>query len=385
MIMPGIKLGTSPGINGDAGMKITNVDVIELEMPFSRGVETGGAVGFLNWGKLDFCLIKVETDSGIVGWGDAFSFQCRRPVAEAVKHMIAPRVIGRDAADIVRISHDLQQGLHLFGRYGITMFAISAIDIALWDIAGKAAGLPLHRLLGASGVTPVPAYASLFRYEDPALVTNRVNHARDLGYGMIKLHEIAVPEVRAAREAAGEGVPIMVDVNCPWTPEKARVMTRAFAEHDIHWIEEPINPPENFAALATLRAETGVAVAAGENTCTAFEFQKMLEAGAVDFAQPSVTKVGGITEFRKIATLCEMHGAQIMPHSPYFGPGFLATLHLAQALPNPGWIERIFIEPEADLYPGGAYEPVDGVYGAPSGPGLGIEPDPDVIKTYRVN
>ena len=161
-------------------------------------------------------------------------------------------------------------------------------------------------------------------------------------------------------------------------------MTLAFSEYDIHWIEEPINPPEDFRALAKLREDTGVAVAAGENACTAFEFRNMLEAGAVDYAQPSVTKVGGITEFRKVAALCESFGVQIMPHSPYFGPGFLATLHLAQALPNPGLIERIFINPEADFYTGGIYDPVDGVFGAPSGAGLGIEPDPDVIKTYRV-
>ena len=365
-------------------MKITNVEVIELEMPFDRGVATQGEVGFLNWGKLDFCLIKVETDVGITGWGDAFAFQCRRAVAEAVKHMVAPRVIGRDPRDIARISHDLQQALHIFGRYGITMFAISGMDIALWDIAGKAAGMPLYRLLGASGDTKVPAYASLFRYEDPELVADRVNHATSLGYGLAKLHEIAVPEVRAAREAGGDDLKIMVDTNCPWTPEKAREMTLDFAEYDIHWIEEPINPPEDFRALAKLREDTGVAVAAGENACTAFEFRNMLEAGAVDYAQPSVTKVGGITEFRKVATLCESFGVQIMPHSPYFGPGFLATLHLAQALPNPGLIERIFINPEADFYAGGIYDPVDGNFGAPSGPGLGIEPDMDLIKTYRV-
>jgi len=366
-------------------MKITDVEVTELEMPFSRGVSESGEVGFLNWGNLDFCLIKVETDAGITGWGDAFCFQCRRPVAEAVKHMVAPRVIGRDASDVARISHDLQQGLHIFGRYGITMFAISGMDIALWDIAAKAAGLPLYRLLGGSGSAKVPAYASLFRYEDPELVADRCRHARELNYDYIKLHEVAVSEVRAAREASGEGIPIMVDVNCPWTLEKAKEMALAFDAYDIHWIEEPINPPEDFDSLSTLRAETGVAVAAGENACTAFEFQKMLDAGAVDYAQPSVTKVGGITEFRKIASLCETNGVQIMPHSPYFGPGFLATLHLAQALPNPGMIERIFIDPEADLYPGGIYDPVDGSYGAPGGPGLGIEPDADVIKTYRVS
>ena len=366
-------------------MKIANVEVIELEIPFSRGVQEKKETSFLNWQKLDFCLLKVETDTGLIGWGDVFCYQSRRPLAETIRHMIAPRVVGRDARDVARINYELQQGLHLFGRYGLTLFAISGIDIALWDIAGKAAGVPLYQLLGAAGVTPVPAYASLVRYEDPEHVADRVSHARSLGYDHFKLHEIAVPEVRAGREAAGEDAKIMVDTNCPWTFEKAREMAIAFDEYDLHWLEEPIFPPEDFNSLARLREETGVALAAGENACTAFEFQQMLEAGAVDYAQPSVTKVGGITEFRKVASLCEVHGVQIMPHSPYFGPGFLATLHLAQALPHPGLIERFFLELEADLYPGGVYEPEGGFFGTPSGPGLGVEPDPDVIKTYRVD
>jgi L-alanine-DL-glutamate epimerase-like enolase superfamily enzyme len=365
-------------------MKIKNIEVIELEMPFSRGVDNKRDVGFLNWGKLDFCLIKVETDNGLIGWGDAFSFQCRRPVAEAIKHMIAPRVIGLDARDPVKINHELQQGLHLFGRYGITLFAISGLDIALWDIAGKIAELPLHKMMGSSSVIPVPAYASLFRYEDSELVADRVKHAISLGYKSIKLHEITVSEVKAAREIAGSSIPLMLDVNCPWTPEKAKLMALAFKEYDLHWLEEPINPPENFAALAKLRAETGLAIAAGENACTAFEFKKMMEVGAVDYAQPSVTKVGGITEFRKIAALCEVYGIQIMPHSPYFGPGFLATLHLAQAIPNSGMIERIFIEPEAELFANSIYDPKEGAFGVPDGYGLGLEPNPDVLKTYRV-
>lgn len=366
-------------------MKIAAVDVIELEMPFSRGVTPQHEVGFLNWGMLDFCLVRVETDTGLVGWGDAFAFQCRRPVAEAVRHMVAPRVIGRDTADIAGINHDLQQALHLFGRYGITMFAISGLDIALWDLAGKNAGRPLYALLGAAGTRKVPAYSSLFRYEDPDLVADRVNRSLDLGYRSIKLHETSIPEVAAARAAAGPDVAIMLDTNCPWTPAEATAMARALAEHDLHWLEEPINPPEDYPALARLRSTTGTAIAAGENACTAFEFKAMLAHRAVDYAQPSVTKVGGITEFRKVAALCETHATQVMPHSPYFGPGFLATLHLAQALPNPGMIERIFIEPEASLYAGGVHDPVDGIYGAPDGPGLGLDPDPDVVAEYRVD
>ena len=142
-------------------------------------------------------------------------------------------------------------------------------------------------------------------------------------------------------------------------------------------------PPEDFNSLARVRGETGVAVAAGENWCTSFQFAQAIEAGAIDYAQPSVTKVGGVTEFRKVAALSEAAGVQVMPHSPYFGPGFLATLQLAAAMPNPGLVERFYITPEASLY-GDCIDPVDGAFRIPGGPGLGVEPDPDVIKEYRV-
>ncbi|MBH67014.1 MAG: hypothetical protein CMM58_01555 [Rhodospirillaceae bacterium] len=366
-------------------MKIANIEVIEMEMPFARGVDKPNEVGFLNWAKLDFCLLKVETDNGIVGWGDAFSFQCRRAVAEAVTHMVVPRVIGRDANDVININSELQQALHLFGRYGITMFAISGLDIALWDIAAKASGMPLYKFLGASKVKQVPAYASLFRYEDPDLVADRVNYAKELAYENIKLHEIGIEEIRKARDVAGEDLSLMVDVNCPWTLEQAFVMARDLKELDLFWLEEPINPPEDFDSMARLRAETGISIAAGENASTAFEFKRMMECRSVDYAQPSVTKVGGITEFLKVFTLAEVFGTQIMPHSPYFGPGFLATLQLAQSRPNPGMIERIFIEPEAALYPVEIYTPSRGCLGVPDGNGLGLDPDLDVIKTYRIN
>jgi D-galactarolactone cycloisomerase len=203
------------------------------------------------------------------------------------------------------------------------------------------------------------------------------------GYRYIKLHETEEPEVKAARETAGAGVPIMVDTNCPWTPVEARAHALRLKAYDLHWLEEPIFPPEDFRALAVLRRETGIAIAAGENACTAFEFEKMFAAGAVTFAQPSVAKVGGITEFRKVAALAEVSGVALMPHSPYFGPGFLATLHLGAAHPTPSLIERFYLELEASLY-GDAIDPVRGRFHLPMGPGLGREPDPDVIKEYQV-
>jgi len=364
-------------------MKIAKIETIAIKVPFSfGGAETGWGVG--NWTTNDILLVRVETDSGIVGWGEAFCYSCLGPVRSAVETMIAPLAIGKDAGDIAGLSRGIQQAFHLMGRYGLTIFALSGLDIALWDIAGKAAGMPLHRLLGGAGRTVLPAYASLFKYRDVKQVAARVNLAMDQGYRHIKLHETMEPEVRAARGAAGDGIPLMVDVNCPWTPEEARAMARKLAPYDIHWLEEPVFPPEDFRSLARLRQETGMALAAGENACTAFQFREMLTLGAVDYVQPSVTKVGGVTEFLKVMALADAHGVPVMPHSPYFGPGFLATLQLIAARAEPGsLVERFHLDLEASLY-GDLIDPVKGAFHLPDGPGLGRDPDPDVIKRYRV-
>lgn len=362
-------------------MKIASIETVNIKVPFTFGQATGGVparTGATN----NILMVKVQTDNGITGWGDAFCYNCTDAVKGAIRSMVAPLAIGRDARDIAQLSRDLQQELHLFGRYGITMFALSGLDIALWDIAGKAANLPLHRLLGGAGQTSLPAYASLLKYEDPERVAARTKLAVEQGYRHIKLHETEVAEVRAAREAAGSDVKIMVDTNCPWTPEQAREMTLKLRPYDMHWLEEPIFPPEDFQAIARLRSGTGVAMAAGENNCTSFQFREMFAAGAVDYAQPSVTKVGGVTEFLKVATLADAAGVTLMPHSPYFGPGFLATLQLAAARGQPGaMIERYHMDAEASLF-GKLIDPVNGAFAVPQGPGLGCDPDPDVIKTY---
>jgi len=362
-------------------MKIASVETISVKIPFSFGGAPTG-YGGRNWTTNNILLVKVQTDTGLTGWGEAFCYGCTDAVRAALQSMVAPIVIGRDARDIARLSYELQQSLHLFGRYGITIFALSGLDIALWDIAAKAANLPLHRLLGGAGQTSLPAYASLLKYRDPERVAARTRQAVEQGYTYIKLHETEEAEVRAAREAAGNGIAIMVDTNCPWTPEQARLMTLKLRPYDLHWLEEPIFPPEDFQAIARLREGTGVAMAAGENNCTAFQFRDMLSANAVDYAQPSVTKVGGVSEFLKVATLADAAGVTLMPHSPYFGPGFLATLQLTAARGQPGaLVERYHMDLEASLY-GEAIDPVNGAFTVPDGPGLGREPDPDVIKTY---
>ena len=362
-------------------MKIARIDSHSIKVPFTFGGNPTG-YGGRNWTTNNILLVRVETDTGIVGWGEAFCYGCGDAVNAALHNMVAPIAIGQDARDIAGLSYNLQQKLHLFGRYGLTIFALSGLDIALWDIAGKAANLPLYRLLGGARRDGLPAYASLLKYRDPEKVAARVKQAVGEGYRHIKLHETEEAEVRAAREAAGPDVALMVDTNCPWTPEQARHMTLKLRQYDMHWLEEPIFPPEDFAAIARLREGTGIAMAAGENLCTSFQFRDMFAAGAVDYAQPSVTKVGGITEFLKVAALCDTAGVTLMPHSPYFGPGFLATLHLLAARGTPGgMVERYHMDLEASLY-GELVLPMNGKFVVPEGPGLGRDPDPNVIKTY---
>jgi len=202
------------------------------------------------------------------------------------------------------------------------------------------------------------------------------------GYRHIKLHEITVPEVKAARDAAGSGIPIMVDTNCPWTVPQAIEMARRLAPLDLHWLEEPVWPPENLAGLAEVRARGGIPTAAGENYGTAWEFRRAMEAGAITYAQPSVTKLGGVTEMRKVMTLGEMFGVQVVPHSAYFGPGLLASIHCIAAMASESPVERFYCD-FAENPLNDAIHPKDGRIAVPQGPGLGVDPDPRLLEKLR--
>ena len=326
----------------------------------------------------------METEQGLVGWGEAFSYSCQRAVVAAIEDMVAPLVIDREVSEIADFMRKLQQVLHLFGRYGITMFAFSGLDIALWDLAAKAAGKSLGKLINENASqTPLPGYSSLYRYGDAEFVAAKCQASLDQGYKVIKLHEIDEPEVKAARNQIGNSIALAVDTNCPWTPDQAHAMALRFKPYDLLWLEEPIFPPEDFDALATLQKDVGIPLAAGENLCTQYQFRQMISSDAVSYVQPSVTKVGGVTEFLRVAELAQAHEMRLMPHSPYFGPGWLATLQLMSVIPDSGLVERLFVDHEASLY-GDLIDPVNGSFRVPGEPGLGAAPDLDVIKTYGV-
>jgi D-galactarolactone cycloisomerase len=353
-------------------MKITKVAAVPLSIPFQHGLGGGRS--------LDYCLVRVDTDAGLVGWGDAFAYNCRSTVATAVNDMIAPIAVGHDAADIPALHQLIQKKLHIFGRFGVQAYALSGLDIALWDIAGKAAGKPVHQLLGGAKRTSVPCYASLLRYGDAALVAKYCERALGEGFEEIKLHEVTDATVAAARSAVPARIPLTLDVNCEWAPADAVAAALRFKAHGLKWIEEPAFPPEDFAALRAVGEASGIPVAAGENLCFATQFRAAFDARALSYAQPSVIKVGGITEFVQVAALAVERGVPLAPHSPYFGPGALATLHLLAACVPEARFEYYYLTPEASLYPE--------FFGrnalqVPQGPGLGTDPDADVIRRYR--
>jgi D-galactarolactone cycloisomerase len=361
-------------------MKITRIEPIVVSVPYSYGLPDPSKA---QWPAIDTLLVKVETDEGVTGWGEGFGFAGCATTATAVTTLIAPLCIGRDARDIAGLSAEVQRRLHSQGRNGPLLYGLSGVDIALWDIAGKVAGAPLYRLLGGEPIDKVPSYASLLRYGDPSVVARNAAEALGRGYRMIKLHEIDVPEVKAVRDAIGADIDLKLDTNCRWPPEEVLAQARAMEPFDLTWIEEPVWPPEDYRRLGEVASGTQTAIAAGENHTTLGAFERLIDVGKVRYVQPSVTKVGGITEMIRIVALAKARGVKVAPHSPYFGPGLVATVHICASLTREAACEQFYCELAARPFDGGT-SARDGWVRVPDGPGLGVAPDHDVIARYRV-
>ena len=364
-------------------MKITRIETIVVNMPMLIEGTVVPKVSGSARTSMDTLLVRIDTDEGVTGWGEGFGHRIFTATKAALDSFIGPMCIGRDPTHISALVDQLQRNLGGVGRNGPAMYALSAIDIALWDIAGKLAGQPLYRLLGGSPRSVLPAYASLLRYGEAGAVRHYAERALKRGYRHLKLHEITEAPIAAAREAAGAEVPIMVDCNCPWTVDEAIVMARKLQPLNLMWLEEPVWPPEDHAGLARVRTQGGIPTAAGENAMLP-EFKGLFEAGALSYAQPSVTKVGGVTQMRKVMALAESFGVTVVPHSAYFGPGLLASIHCIAAMPGGGLVERY--DADFAVYPlHGAIDPdAQGCIAVPQGPGLGLDPDPAVVEKLRV-
>lgn len=357
-------------------MKITRVESHIHRSSFTYGAGESGVGGNLHLRGMDTLLVRVETEDGRHGWGEGFGFNLVDTTKDALDRLLAPACLGQDAEDISGVGRMLARRFHNFGRNGPATFGISGIDIALWDLKAQRAGAPLHALLGPAARKRVPAYASLLRYGVPEDVARNVKEAVRRGYRQIKLHEVDLACIRAARAAAPADIPLMLDINCAWdTVEQALAFCCAVEGMNIRWVEEPTWPPEDFPATGAVRAAASCGISAGENAGGPQDFSQIFAAGAVDVAQPSVTKVGGLSAMQEVAAMARRAGVELVPHCPYFGPGLLASLHFLAACEMEQPIEVYFADLASPPY-GEALDVKDGFIEVPAAPGLGLQPMP---------
>ena len=359
---------------------ISAIDTIALRIPLNIWAPAPMSQGVPRT-HVESLYVRVTTSSGVVGWGESFG-TARPMVVAAFDNWIRRLAVGQRASDEQLVPR-IERMLLSLSRAGPLAHALAGLDIALWDIRGKLAGVPVSTFLGGAKRTRVECYASLLQYQGNAEHIKR-NTARALerGYLQIKLHERTPEAVAAAREVTGPDIPLMVDTNCAWTPAEAEAAVAAMAPYKPFWVEEPIYPPEDFEALAKLRTVTGVPVGIGENATSLRDFLRMITIGKADYIQPSIVKLG-ITAMAKVAAEVEQAGALCVPNTFYIGPGFLAVLHCLAAKDKVSPLERMFADigatPFAKTVP-----VINGGVEVPRGPGLGADPEDDLIAKFSV-
>ena len=348
-----------------------------------------------------FMLVRIQCDNGLVGTGEGYSGNASAAVAAVITDMLAPELEGQDPTHIAGLCERMYRAGFYFGRNGVISTAISAVEIALWDIAGQHFKAPLHALLGGSvrgAAAPypslrqlvdsqdplsIPAYASLQTYAHPEEVARSAQAAVEAGYGSVKLHQVDIESVRTTRRALGDSVEITVDPTGYFNPIEAERFAVQLAEYGVGWLEEPIWPPDDYAALARLRSRSPVPIAGGENETTIWGFNRLFEQQAVDILQPEVANLGGILESFKIYAMAQSKNIPVAPHNFRYGPVLAASAHLSLMFPNVIILETPWFQLEADILKTGP-EIVGGRVRVPAAPGLGIEVDEEVVRDYRV-
>src|SRR5262245_49336276 len=323
-------------------MKITDVEAIVLRQP---AVDDAIADG-----SRDDLVVLVHTDEGITGIGEVDSAPeavralVNAPGSHAIANSLHDLLVGEDPTDPARLWEKMYRGLIYIGRRGIALHAISGIDIALWDIKGKAEGKPVCELIGTPQREKVRAYASMLMPDDPAEVRQRVGQLRHEGFTAVKLgwgplgkdadHDLAL--ATAAVEAAAGTVTILIDAGHGYVDDAQRAIgvARGLEQlKDVFWLEEPFLPDE-YEAYALLADTVDIRVAAGEQDTTVWGFRELIERGHVDLVQPDVTRCGGITELLRIAEFAQEHGVETVPHAWKSGIIKAASLHVNAVLPD---------------------------------------------------
>ena len=369
-------------------MRITTIRAAGLR----HGTPAGGWSNEIREEDCVHTLVAVFTDEGVVGWGSSFTNDALVRGALAV---LEPLYRGENPLEPERVTEKLNAHTFWMGRGGSITHAISGIDIAMWDILGKVTGQPVARLLGGRYREKVRPYASILM-EEPRALAAHLDEVRAQGFRAFKIgwgpfgrESFALDEaiVRAAREAVGADARLMVDAGASdafWAQDYKWAMrtARMLADYDVYWFEEAL-PPDNLHDYILLRNSSPVPVAGGEVLTRRQTFTPWLHERAFDIVQPDVTKVGGISEERRIAWMAEECGVRFIPHGWNTALGLASDLHLASASRNTEMVEYLTGSPFIDDLVQTPWRlDADGMLAVPEGPGLGISLDLDAVEKH---
>ncbi|THF77124.1 mandelate racemase/muconate lactonizing enzyme family protein [Cohnella fermenti] len=379
-------------------MKITEIEMNVLESPYDYGVADGDSD---SRGPKYAFLLRVRTDEGIVGIADCDSHphimkafieapSYLKAFSEGLKHA----VIGENPFEYDKIWSRMYRSSYYQGRRGAALHAMSAVDIAIWDIIGKASGQPVSVMLGARRHERIKAYASTLFRNTPEAMKEAVRKYRALGFRAMKFGWGVVAEdprrvvalVAAAREEAGDEMDIMVDGM--WTPDVklAIRLTRELGQLGVFFVEEPLHA-DNLEGYRKLAGAVDVRIACGEQLAGLYEYEQLLREGDVDVIQPDLSRAGGLTEARKLVTRVELAGKLLIPHAWTSDVLTAASLHLNSYQQHPVFQE--FCTNDTPLSRDLVVNPLrlepDGHLQVPSSPGLGVELNEEVVQRYTID
>lgn len=380
-------------------MKISNIDVFILKTPLAE------PFAFSQGWVRQRCatLVKITTDNGLIGWGEAFTQGLEPPeiAATVIEHALKPHLLGESALDSSVLWHKLYHTTRDYGRKGSVISAISAIDIALWDLAGHYYEKPVYQLLGGAFRTQVQPYATGFyrisgKKESSRLAEEAIRH-RDAGFTAMKVKlgfgvedDIEVMQCIASVIDTSE-IELMVDSNHAYGYREALQLGRALEPYNLRWYEEPV-VPEDLNSYAKLRQQLDMPIAGGENEHTAFGYKALFNADAVDVAQPDVGSCGGITAARDIIAMAHANGVSVNPHVWGSAIAQAASLQLLAAIPDTHhslYPKQPLLEFDCSSHPFRnqlTTTPLvlnNGVVNIPDGHGLGIKVVEETVEQYR--
>ncbi|MEX2534594.1 MAG: mandelate racemase/muconate lactonizing enzyme family protein [Trueperaceae bacterium] len=368
-------------------MKITDVQAIHVSLP---------TISKRSDGTQDALIVKVSTDAGITGIGEvdssplAAKAAIEAPMSNSITSGLREVVIGEDPFQYERLWHKMYMASRYPGRRGLFIHAMSGIDLALWDIMGKAQDLPVHTLLGGAFRSRVRAYASTLFGHDLQSTADRARECVDMGFSAVKFgwdpmgEDIDYDEalVETIREAVGPHIDVLIDAGQCWDTKTAIQMAKRFEPYGIYWLEEPLRP-DNVSGYAELSGSTFLRIAAGEAESDRNSYIELMDRGSIDVVQIDVTRTGGLTEAKKIAWAAYDRARSVINHSFTTDINIAASLSLLAAIPDAPFLEFCVeespIRNELVLNP---FQVEDGFVSIPEAPGLGVELNDEILERY---